>query len=164
MSDELKRAFASAEQTPLLTVEFSHSSFGVLRYVQANSNLTATTENSEEVVFTKSGISLSWPEKTTEGRQDLNISVSNVGNAVYQNIALAIEQNRTTETPVICKFRSFLLSDLSAPSGPVYTLTVTSTSVTSGSAGIRATYTPIPDTIYPRYRYYPTSYPGLRYV
>lgn len=164
MSDALKRAFASAEQTPLLTVEFSHVSFGTLRYVRANSDLTATLEDSSTVTFSKAGIDLTFPPKTTDGRQDLSISVSNVSNAVYQQIEAAVNQNRTSETPVVCKFRTFLLSDLSAPQGAVYKLNVLSTAATSLAVSVRAAYTPIPDTTYPRFRYYPTTYPGLKYV
>lgn len=161
----INTAYASNSATPLLTIEFLHSSLtgGALRLVQAYYDLEATLEDSTTVTFSASGIGISLPEKSTEGRQDLNIQIDNASNLVWQQVKLVIDANRTSEEKIICKFRSFLEADLSAPAGAVYVLTVTGTSINRNTAGIQATYTPIPDTGYPRKRYYPTSYPGVKY-
>lgn len=162
----LERAFASNEATPILTVDISHSAItgGVLRLARAYSDLTATIEGGSTVTFLRSGIGISYPEKSTEGRQDLNIQIDNVSNVVWQEINSVVVANRTTQERAVCKMRAFLESDLTAPQGEVYTFTITGTSITRSSAVIRATYTPIPDTEYPRHKYYSNSYPGVKYA
>jgi hypothetical protein len=166
MSEALETAYASNEATPLVTVEFAHSAFdgGYIRLVQSFYDLTATTENSETVTFNKSGINLSLPEKTTDGRQDLRIEIDNVSNAVWTEIKKAVTANRTTQEKINCTFRNYLEADLSAPAGPVYKFVVSSTSINITTATIIASYTPIPDTYYPRYRYYPTVFSGVKYA
>lgn len=165
MSNELRRALASAEQAPILTVEFYHSAIGYMRLVRANSDLAATTEALELVTFSKSGVDLSLPPKTTDGRQDLNITISNASNQVWAYISQITTANRAgTDEPVICKLRAFLLSDLSAPSGPVYEYTVMATSIDTGTAAIRASYAQLGESVFPKNRYFTSIYPGLKYV
>ena len=166
MSDALNRAFASNEATPVLTIEFIHASFtgGLIRLVRGYKDFTATLEDASTVTFSPSGIGIAYPEKSTDGRQDLNIQIDNVSNVIWTEVSKVIEANRTSEARVQCKFRSFLTSDLSQPQGEIYTFTVTTSSIDRVSALIQATYTPIPDTQYPRSRYYPTTYPGIKYV
>ena len=160
----IEQAFASNTETPLMTVELSHSSFGTSRLVKAYYDLEATLETSSTVTFTAAGISLSYPEKTTDGRQDLSIQIDNTNNEVWTQISNVINASRASSEKVVCKMRSFLESDLSAPHGGVYTFTVMETTANRNVAAIRASYTPIPDTAYPRHRYYSTTYPGVKYA
>lgn len=160
----LEQAFASNTETPILTVELTHSSFGTLRLAKAYYDLEATLEDASTVTFTAVGIDLGYPEKSTDGRQDLSINIDNTSNEVWQKISQVITANRTTSEKVVCKFRAFLESDLSEPQPGIYTFTVMETTVNRRTASIRASYTPIPDTVYPRSRYYPTTYPGVKYA
>ena len=166
MTNALQRAYASNEATPLMTIEFAHSAFtdGYIRLVQSFYDLTATTEDAEEVTFSKSGINLSLPEKSTDGRQDLKIEIDNVSNLVWQEIKKVITANRTTQEKITCKFRNYLEADLSEPAGAVYKFTVSSSSINVTTASITASYTPIPDSYFPRFRYYPTVFSGVKYA
>ena len=105
LSQNLERAYASNEQTPLQTIEIIHSSLtgGVLRYVRAYSSLTATLEDASTVVFTALGFNIQLPERGTDGRQDLSIALSNISNNAYQQIEAAINANRTTEEKATIK-------------------------------------------------------------
>ena len=162
----LEQAYASNTETPLLTLELRHSALddGVIYLVSSNYDLDATLEDAYSVTFQKCGIDISLPEKSTDGRQDLVITIDNVSNYIWQQIKAVVTANRISQEVIACKFRPFLPSDLTAPAGAVLSLSVTESSINRSTASIRATYTPIPDTAYPRYRYYSTSYPGVKYV
>lgn len=162
----LNRAYASNEETPLITMEFLHSGLtnGALRLVQGYYDITATLEDASTVVFSASGIGVTLPEKNTDGRQELNVQIDNVSNLVWQQVALVVTASRSSAEEVICKYRPFLESDLSAPAGATYRLIVTQSSINRKSANIRASFAQIPDMAYPRGRYYPTEFPGLRYL
>mgnify|MGYP000513007664 CR=1 FL=1 len=162
----IEQAYASNASTPLVVFEFLHSAFtgGAIRLAQSYYDIEATLEDLSTQTFSKSGIGFAYPEKSTEGRQDLNIQIDNVSREVWQEIKKVITANRTTTEKVICKMRTYLPSDLTAPAGAIYMFTVTKTSVMRDTATFRASYTPIPNVSYPRKRYYTTDYPGLKYV
>jgi len=166
MTNALEQAYASNAATPLLTVEFIHSALndGVLRLVESNYDLTATLEDSSIVTFAKSGISTRLPDKNSDGSQSISIGIDNTSNLVWNEIKAVVAANRSGQERIICKIRPFLESDLSAPPGSPFIFTVLSSSINSTSAQLVAAYTPIPDTYYPRYRYYPTLYPGVKYA
>lgn len=160
----LQRAYASNEATPLSTIEFYHSSIGYLRFVQAYYDLTATLEDSSTVLFSKSGLGIQLPERSTDGRQDLSIQIDNLSNDVYLALRAVQESMRSTDERAIAKYRPYLESDLSAPAGAVLRLIVTGSTINRQQATIRATWSPFPNSAYPRHRYYPTNYPGIKYA
>ncbi len=166
MTNAIQQAYASNSETPLLTVEFINTALddGSLKLVESNYDLTATTEDDDTVTFSRAGINISLPEKNTDGNQSITISIDNTNNLVWQEIKKVVTANRISRQPIKCKFRAFLESDLSAPAANPYLFTVTSSSINRSVASITASYTPIPDTFYPRYKYYPTIYPGVKYV
>lgn len=166
MSEALEQAYASATETPLETYEFSHSALtdGVLRFVRGRYDLSATLEDSSVVTFTAAAMETRLPQKTTEGRQDIEITLSNVDNTAWQELDAVITANRSSDEKIALKYRPYLESDTSAPAGNVYTLTIMSASCNRNSISMRASYTPLPDVVFPRLRYYPTVYPGLKYV
>lgn len=165
MSEALEQALSSNSETPLETLEFLHSAItgGAIRLVRDENDLTATLETAQQVTFTAAGIDPAFPERAADGRQDLLITVDNVSLFVYQQINQIIEANRVSEEKVICNFRSFLLSNLTAPQ-EVYTLDVIDAVVTDMSAQIRATYAPITDMRFPAFFYYANKYPGVKYA
>ena len=166
MSVALNKAYASNTETPLETFEFTHSSLtgGVLRLVKGFYDLEATLEDSSVVTFSAAGIDTKLPGKSVDGSQDIQITMDNTNGEVWTQLNLVIEANRTSSTPIICTYRPYLESDTSAPAGTAYVLTVTSGSITRTTATIRASYSPLPDTTFPKGRYYATNYPWLKYV
>jgi hypothetical protein len=166
MTAALEKAYASNTATPLHTLEFLHSAItgGALRLVQGYEDIEATLEDSSVVTFSASGFGLALPERGTDGKQDLRIQLDNVSLVAYDEIKAAKTATRTTEEKIICKYRPFLESDLSAPAGATFVLTVTRTAVTRSTVSVNATYTPIPEVSWPVKRYYTTEYPGLKYV
>ena len=164
MSEALEKAYASNTETPLVTLEFIHSSITTLRLVQAYQDITATLEDSTTVTFSAAAFGLSLPARSTDGRQDLTIQLDNVSETAYQAIKAVKAANRTTQEKMVCKYRPFLESNLNAPAGSTYTLTVANTVVTRNSVSITAVYTPIPDIAWPVNRYFVTNFPGLKYV
>lgn len=167
MSEALQQAYASNASTPLLTLEFTHSAItgGVLRLVQSKYDLVATTESGEAVTFSAApAMNLTLPDNSTDGSQDLQIQIDNASNRIWTELAKIVAANRVTAEKVLCKYRPYLESDLSAPSGGVYSLTVTGSAINRATATISATYTPIPESAYPRLRYYATKYPGVKYA
>lgn len=166
MTTELEQAYASNTETPLETLEFSHSALsgGVMRFVRGYQDLEATLEDGSTVTFTASGIDVQLPEKSTDGQQNLTIAISNDSNLVYEQLDLVQESMRTSDERAIFKYRPYLPSDLSAPAASPLRLIVTSATITDEAALIQCTYTPFPDSIYPRYRYYASTYPGVKYL
>lgn len=166
MTSALERAYASAENTPLATLEIIHTSIsgGVLRLVSDFEDLEATIEDSSTVTFTAAAFTARLAEKSSDGQQQLDIAIDNTNNLVWNQLSAVITANRLSESQVILKFRPFFRSDASAPAGAVYSFAVKSTSINTSRATIRASYNQLPDISYPTKRYYTTQYPGLKYV
>lgn len=166
MTTALNTAYASNSETPLETYEFVHTSFtgGVLRLVKGFYDLSATLEDASSVTFTAAGINSRLPEKSTDGSQSIELTLDNTNGVAWAQLSAAITANRTTATPIVCKYRPYLESDTSAPAGTVVILTVMSSSINRNAITIQAAYTPLPDTRFPRGRYYATNYPWLKYV
>ena len=160
----LNQAYASNDQIIYNTLEISHSSITTMYLVDDSSDLIATLEDSTEVTFSAAGLNISLPEKTTEGRQDLTFSASNIDSSIWDLVDTVITANRTTEERAICKFRTFLPSDLSAPIGGVYTMTIINVNLNRQAATFTVSFQALPDLAYPRLRYYSNIYPSVKYV
>ena len=163
MTNAIEIAYASNNETPIDTVEFTHSGLtgGVLRLAKSYTDLV--TEESTPLTFTASGLLITKPEKSVDGKPYMTIQADNTNNYAYEQIALVIAANRSSQEEVLCTYRAYVLSDLTEP-GVSITLTVKKTAINRSVASITAEYTPIPDVVYPRYRYYPNNFPGVRYV
>lgn len=166
MTEALEQAFASNTSTPLKTLRFKHSAItgGAISLVQGYYDITATLEDSTVVTFEASGFGVRLPARAADGKQDLQISLSNVSKEAWTEINAAKQATRTTQEKIIVEYRPFLEADLSAPAGNTYSLIVTETSVTRGQVNITASYTPIAEITFPLKRYYPKYFPGVRYV
>lgn len=166
MTEALEKAYASNTDTPLDTLEFLHSSLpgGALRYVRGVHPITATLETSEIVTFSPAGFAVNLPERGVNGSQNLDIQFDDVSQTAWQSLHAVITANRTTQEKIHCIYRPFLEADLSAPAGSPIKLLVTSSVINRKSAAFRAAWAPIPDIQWPRLRYYPSLYPGLKYV
>jgi len=162
----LNKAFASANETPLDTIEIVHSALtgGVLRFVRGYKDITATIESGSDVVFSAMAFGAQLPERSANGSQDLTVQMDNVSTSVYQEIKAVVDANRTTRETGSIIFRFYLPSDLTQPAGQTYSLQIDSSVVESGTAIITASYAPLPNISWPRKRYSPTIYPWLRYA
>lgn len=160
----IARAYASNEATPISTFEFSHSAISTMYFVQGYYDVEATTESGKAVTFLKSGLGFSLPERSTEGVQELQIQIDNLSNETYEKLRTIQLSMRQNDERAKIKYRPYLEADLSAPSGAVFTLSMTSASITRNQATILANWAPFPDSSYPRKRYYPTLYAGVKYA
>lgn len=162
----IEQAYASNTESPILTVQIVHPAItgGTIRLAQSSTDIQATDEGSNLVTFRASAIKVTRPDKSTDGDQVLSIQIDNVSNEVYREITSVINYNRSLEQQAACIFRTFLPSDLTAPSGPIYELVISGTAINALTATISATFSPMPDISFPRRRYYPTVFPGVKYV
>lgn len=162
----IEQAYAINAATPILTIELSHSALtdGVLRLVQSNTDLVAGIEDSSTVTFSKSGLSITRPSRDTTGTQSITLDIDNVSNLVWTEINKVVTANRSSKEKIICKLRTYLAADLTAPADAGYVLQVSNTSINRTTARIIATYAALYDTSFPKDRYYPTVYKGLKYV
>ena len=159
----IARAYASNEATPLSTLEFSHPSISTMYFVQAYEDLTASLETGSVVTFRKSSFDVRIPQRSTDGTQELQIQIDNITNEAYQALNTIQQSMRSSPEKAIIKRRSYLESDLSSPSDGVLRLILTSAVVNRNQASISAKWAPFPESVYPRYRYYGTVYPGVKY-
>lgn len=166
MSVALNKAYASNTETPLDTFEFTHASLtgGVQRFVISKYDLSATLENASVVTFSAISAESKLPSRNVDGSQDIEITLDNTNGAVWAQLNAVVTANRTTTTPVLCTYRPYLESDTSAPATAALTFPVKSSSINRSTATIRASYTPLPNTTFPRGRYYATNYPWLKYA
>lgn len=162
----IEQAYAINSATPILTIELSHSALtnGVLRIAQSYTDLVANIEGGQQVTFSKSGINILRPTKDTTGAQSLTFDIDNVSNIVWVDIDKIAKANRVSQEKVVCKFRTYLPADLSAPAETAYVFHVSKTSINRTTARVTATYAALYDTSFPKDRYYPTIYKGLKYV
>lgn len=166
MTDALERLYASNSDIHIHALEIFHSGItgGVLRIAQSFDDIEATLEDSTTVTFAAACINILPPEKTTDGEQYLNIEIDNSGNDVWPQISSVIDATRSAEEEIICKYRAYVLSDLSEPGSATLRLIIRSGVINRVSASLRAEYTPIPDTVYPRNRYYASKFPGVKHA
>jgi hypothetical protein len=167
----LNQAYASNSETPILTVEFSHPALdlggvdpGFYRIAASNTDLSADIEDSSTKLFKGYRIDLSLPPRDTEGSSNVNITVSNVNNLFWDHFKPVRAYNVTTPTPVQCVIRSYLPSDLTAPAETATDLYVVGVTLNTQLAIINAAYDKLYNSFFPRYKYYPTEYAGVKYL
>ncbi|HDV0352983.1 DUF1833 family protein [Klebsiella pneumoniae] len=127
---------------------------------QGFEDITATTESGDTVTFTACAIDIALPARNTDGTQDLKFALCNVDGVVSTTIRNAL----ANRLPASLTYRSFISTDLAAPTAVPYTLKIKSGYWTATEAQITAGYMNILDTAWPRYRYTLPVFPGLRYI
>ena len=165
MANPLAEARASNTEQPILTVEIRHPilSSGAIRLVQAVSDFTGFIPGVGNALFEASGINIVLPSKDSEGTQQLSIQIDNVSNAIYTEMAKIAVANRTAQTEVEVNTRVYLASDTSSPKESIPMIGV-SVGINTSSATIRAIFAPLYDNFFPRLRYYPNKYHGVKYA
>ena len=71
--------------------------------------------------------------------------------------------NQTTQVEVEVNTRVYLASDTSSPKESIPMIGV-SVGINTTSATIRAIFAPLYDNFFPRLRYYPNKYHGVKYA
>jgi hypothetical protein len=167
MSEALEMAYASATETPVLTVRLVSDGLtgGAISFVQGYYDIEATLEDGvTEVTFEASGAAIDWPKAGVEGAEDINIKLENVSQRARREIKAAKEYYRATGESVRVELRQYLPSDYSAPVGGVYKALVTDTAVDRNVATVKGAFHLMIDIAYPKKRYYSRNYLGLKYV
>ena len=165
MANPLAEAYAGNTETPILTVEIKHSALtgGVLRLVQGVEDLTATIPSVGGVTFTAAGIDILVPSKDSEGTQQLTINIDNVSNMIYAEMIKIVTANRSSQEEVEVNTRVYIPSDLSAPQQSI-PMIASSAAVNTTTARISAIFAPLYDNFFPRLKYYPNAYHGVKYA
>jgi len=123
-------------------------------------DITATIEDGTAQLFEACGIDLALPARNTDGTQDLKFAISNIKGVVSSAIRDAIDDLSNAKLT----YRCFISTDLSAPAGTPFTLSIKSGYWTALEVQLSAGYMNILDTAWPRYRYTLVDFPGLRYI
>jgi hypothetical protein len=165
MPNPLAEARASNTEQPILTVEIRHPilASGAIRFVQGVDDFIGFIPGVGNAQFDKSGINVVLPSKDSQGTQQLSIRLDNVSNAVFLEMRKIVEANRTTQTEVEVNTRIYLASDTSSPKESIPMIAET-IAITAVSATIGATFAPLYDNFFPRERYYPTGFHGVKYA
>ncbi len=120
--------------------------------------VTVRFEDGRQATALPIGLRVDLPDAGTNGRQDMSVSIDNVGAEVWAALETA---STMAEFPVQIAWRVFLESDLSIPQAPPVLLTVTTISVTETVVSLQATRVDIINRKWPFVVYRPDRFPGL---
>lgn len=153
--------YASNAGRAINTIQFNHPAFnaeGVLRLAQSSNPVTAAGD-----VYDAAAIDIQIPSRNTEGTQQVNIGLSNVKNSVWLELVKVVNWNIVNDVPMTLDIKQFMASDLNSVAS-FFSFQVNTVSVSAQTATVTASYSQIYNTYYPRKRYYPSEYPGLKYT
>ena len=161
----LNQAYASNTSTPVLTLEFEHSSLsgGFYRIVQDQVDFDGKIEDDSTVSYTATSVGISEPSRGSDGISQLGIQVDNVSGDVTALVKTIQQSNRVgTPEPVIVRMRGYIRGSTEIARAAIV-MVVTGVTITAQTAQIRASFQPVYDSAFPRLRYYPTLFKGLKY-
>lgn len=167
MIEALEQAYASAVQTPVLTVRLVSPGLtdGAIAFAQSYRDVTATLEDGvTAVLFEASGAAIDWPKAGVEGAEDISVRLDNVSQRGRKEMRAAKAHYRQSGESIRLELRQYLPSDLSAPVGGIYRALVTDTQVDRNAIRIKGSFHLMIDMVYPRRRYYAGQYLGLEYA
>lgn len=153
-------ASAPVDEVIIPTLEIISSAFDPIRICNGFEDHTVTLETSAVVTFEASGLDVALPAKNTSGQQELVFAVGDVMGDATRAVIAATDAGAT----ITVKFRQYLLSDLSAPAGPVYEMSVVGAQFEAGMAQITCAYFDFLNTLWQRARYTATFAPGIQYL
>jgi len=165
MANPLAEARASNTEQPILTVEIRHPvlSTGAIRLVQGVQDFTGFIPGVGNALFEASGINVVLPSKDSEGTQQLSIQLDNVSNSIYIEMAKIATANQSSQSEVEVNTRVYLASDTSSPKESIPMIGI-GVGMNTNSATIRAIFAPLYDNFFPRLKYYPNAYHGVKYA
>jgi hypothetical protein len=149
------------------TFEFTHPALtnGRISIAKSSFNLNLGLENGgPNREFIGYGVDSIQPSKNTDGTSQLTISISNVNNVLWSQLRQVQQANdQGTQEPVVVTSRIYVSSDLSEPAENPLVMNVNSVSLTRQTANITAIFAPLYDSYFPRLRFYPSKYSGVKY-
>ena len=157
----LEQVYASGGDTILYTLELTCEAWAEpILLAEGFEDQHCITEDGRQLTFKASGIGLSLPKKTSSGAQNLSFAIDNVTGEAQAKIDAALE----AEKKVFLTFRTYLASDLTAPSDQVYRATVLSGKIKGSTVQVTAGFFDLINTAFPRDLYTVNFAPGIRYL
>ena len=156
----LNRLYASSGSEVIIETLQINIGSTVYFFCKGYEDITATVENGDVLTFSAAGIDIALPARNSDGTQDLQFAISNIDGEVSTAIRKALANLEIGSLT----YRQYVSTDLSAPATVPYTLAIKSGSWTAIQAQITAGYMNVLDTAWPRFRYTPNEFPGLRYM
>lgn len=162
----LSRAYASASETPIDTIEIMHSSLsgGSVYLCSGFRDLTATLEDARVVTFTAIGANIKLQNRGTEGAQVLQFALDNTSRFASDQLKLVIAASKNTKEVAKLAYRGFLPSSLSAPSAGPYLAQIKSSQRDTEKVVIGASFFYIGNMAWPQRRYNTLNFPLIKYV
>lgn len=121
---------------------------------------TVITEDGRTLTFIAANIDIQLAKKNNKGNQQLAFGVDNTTGEVQRKADAADE----ADAEVKAVYRTYLVSNLSAPAERPYTMTVLSGTLQGNVAQLQCGYVDLIGTAWPRDLYTLTFSPGLRYI
>ncbi|WP_395609590.1 DUF1833 family protein [Pseudomonas sp. B22129] len=109
-------------------------------------------------MFKACGISIALPKRGSDGKQDLKFALCNIDGSVSGFLRAALKDRRE----INMVYREYISTDLVHPS-KILRYKVKNGSVTATEAQIVAGYFNLLETLWLRYNYIGTLFPGMRY-
>lgn len=162
ISAALKRIYASAPhgQRYVETLELAHPSFAQTYYLTNDfEEWVFQDEGATPHVFQRVPFTLKLPKHDGEGRQDLQVAISNIGRELIDQIELAIQAPRS---PIKCVYRVYLNTANSTPqNNPPLELSILTLDVNTEAVTATATRSDILNKRFPADVYRIDNFPGL---
>ena len=149
------------------TFEFTHSALnsGRISIAKSSFDLNLGIENGgPNRLFIGYGIDSIQPAKNTDGTSQLTMAISNINNVMWTQLRQVQQANdQGTQEPVVITSRIYVSSDPSEPAEKPLVMNVNSVSLTRQTANITAIFAPLYDSYFPRLKFYPSKYSGVKY-
>lgn len=153
MINTLSQVYATLNEAPVITLQFTGDGFETLSYVLGNEDITIG-----ETTFLKSNFQVALPESSNSGFSDLKFSLCNVNNEVYAHLQDALDQRIVLSARVDIRVPETLISDWSL------TLDVKGLVFQEDKVQITASANDILNCEFPKLRYTALNFPGLKYI
>lgn len=121
-------------------------------------DLEVGIETGARAIFLACSISVALPKRGSDGKQDLKFALCNIDGSVSGFLRAALKDRRG----INMVYREYVSTDLAHPS-KILRYKVKSGSVTATEAQIVAGYFNLLETLWLRYNYTGTLFPGMRY-
>lgn len=157
----LEKVYASGGDTIIFTLELTCEAWdSPILLAEGFEDQHCITEDGRALTFIGSGIGIALPKKTSSGAQNLSFAIGNVTGEAQAKIDAALE----AEKKVFLTFRTYLASDLTAPSDQVYRATVLNGKIKGSTVQVTAGFFDLINTSFPRDLYTVNFAPGIRYL
>ena len=153
MINTLSQVYATLNEAPVITLQFTGDGFDTLSYVLGNEDITIG-----DTTFLKSNFQVALPESSNSGFSDLKFSLCNVNNEVYAHLQDALNQRIVLSARVDIRVPETLISDWSL------TLDVKGLVFQEDKVQITASANDILNCEFPKLRYTALNFPGLKYI